>query len=64
MRQASAALLVVSRGEEPLVIVYATDAAADPRVKIAGVLPEDTHPPINYPAARPIFEKPGFTVLQ
>jgi molybdate transport system substrate-binding protein len=43
--------LFVSRGEAPLGIVYATDAAADPRVKIAGVLPEDTHPPIIYPAA-------------
>ncbi len=46
-----AALLFVSRGEAPLGIVYATDAAADPRVKIAGVFPEDTHPPIIYPAA-------------
>jgi molybdate transport system substrate-binding protein len=64
MRQASAALLVVSRGEESLGIVYATDAAADPRVKIAGVFPEDIHPPVNYPAARPIFERPGFSVLQ
>ncbi len=81
-----AALLSVSRGEAPLGIVYATDAAADPRVKIMGVFPEDTHPAIIYPAAltadsknpsaarlleflasaaaRPIFEKRGFTVLQ
>src|SRR5215467_6164923 len=81
-----AALLLVSRREAPLGIVYATDAAADPGVKIAGVFPEDTHPPIVYPvaltaesktpnaarllqfltspAARPIFEKRGFTVLQ
>src|SRR5215467_3354475 len=81
-----AALLLVSRREVPLGIVYATDAAADPGVKIAGVFPEDTHPPIVYPvaltaesktpnaarllqfltspAARPIFEKRGFTVLQ
>jgi molybdate transport system substrate-binding protein len=81
-----AALLFVSLREAPLGIVYATDAAADPRVKIAGVFPEDTHPPIIYPAAltadsknpraallleflaspaaRPIFEKRGFTVLQ
>jgi molybdate transport system substrate-binding protein len=44
-------LLFVSRREAPLGIVYATDAAADPRVKIAGVFPEDTHPPIIYPAA-------------
>jgi len=46
-----AALLFVSRREAPLGIVYATDAAADPRVKIVGVFPEDTHPPIVYPAA-------------
>jgi molybdate transport system substrate-binding protein len=46
-----AALLFVSRREAPLGIVYATDAAADPRVKIVGVFPEDTHLPIIYPAA-------------
>jgi molybdate transport system substrate-binding protein len=80
-----AALLYVSRRETPLGIVYATDAAADPGVKIVGAFPEDTHPPIIYPvaltaasrnpdaarfleflespAARPAFEKQGFTVL-
>ncbi len=80
-----AALLFVSRGEAPLGIVYATDAAADPQVKIVATFPEDSHPPIVYPvavtkdsanpdaqalltylrspAARPIFEKQGFTVL-
>jgi molybdate transport system substrate-binding protein len=46
-----AALLLVSRGEAPLGIVYATDAAADKGVKIAGVFPDDTHPPIVYPIA-------------
>ncbi len=46
-----AALLFVSRREAPLGIVYATDAAADARVKIVGLFPEDTHPPIVYPAA-------------
>ena len=46
-----AALLFVARRETPLGIVYATDAAADPSVKIVGVFPEDTHPPIVYPAA-------------
>src|SRR5262245_48866018 len=40
-----AALLLVSRGEAPLGIVYQTDAAADPNVKIIGTFPEDTHPP-------------------
>ena len=46
-----AALLFVSRGEAPLGIVYQTDAAADPSVKIVGTFPEDTHPPIIYPIA-------------
>lgn len=46
-----AALVLVSRGEAPLGIVYQTDAAADPGVRIVGLFPEDTHPPIIYPAA-------------
>jgi molybdate transport system substrate-binding protein len=45
------ALLLVSRHEAPLGIVYATDVAADPGVKIAGVFPPETHPPIVYPIA-------------
>jgi len=81
-----ATLLLVSRGEAPLGIVYQTDAVVDKGVKILGSFPENTHPPIIYPiagvasstnpgaagyiaylkspAARPIFEKQGFTVLQ
>jgi molybdate transport system substrate-binding protein len=80
-----AALLLVARGEAPLGVVYQTDAASDPTVKIVGTFPENTHPPIVYPialtkestspdasaflnfirspAARPIFERQGFTVL-
>jgi molybdate transport system substrate-binding protein len=46
-----AALLLVSRGEAPLGIVYQTDAAADPNVKIVGAFPENTQPPIIYPVA-------------
>jgi molybdate transport system substrate-binding protein len=46
-----AALLLVSRGEAPLGIVYRTDAAADPGVVIVGAFPDDSHPPIVYPAA-------------
>jgi len=46
-----AALLLVSRQEAPLGIVYATDAAADPAVKIVAVFPEDSHPPIIFPVA-------------
>lgn len=81
-----ATLLLVSRGETPLGIVYQTDAAADPSVKILASFPADTHPPIVYPvallqgsanpaaddylaflksaAARPSFEKQGFTLLE
>lgn len=46
-----AALVLVSRGEAPLGIVYATDAAADPGVKVVATFPADTHPPIVYPVA-------------
>lgn len=46
-----AALLFVSRKEAPLGIVYQTDAAADQGVKVAGVFPPDTYPPIIYPIA-------------
>jgi molybdate transport system substrate-binding protein len=46
-----AALVLVARGEAPLGIVYETDAKIDPSVKILGVFPEDSHPPIVYPVA-------------
>ena len=46
-----AALVLVARGEAPLGIVYSTDAAAEPNVKIVAAFPEDSHPPIIYPAA-------------
>jgi molybdate transport system substrate-binding protein len=46
-----AALVLVARGEAPLGIVYSTDAAAEPNVKIVGTFPDDSHPPIIYPAA-------------
>ena len=80
-----AALLLVSRGEAPIGIVYQTDAASEPAVKVVGTFPEDSHPPITYPvaltktstnpdaraflgyirspAARPAFERQGFTIL-
>lgn len=45
------ALAFVARGETPLGIVYATDAKAEPRVRIVAVFPENTHPRIVYPAA-------------
>jgi len=45
------AMVFVSRGEVPLGIVYATDAAVDPKVRIVDTFPENTHAPITYPAA-------------
>jgi molybdate transport system substrate-binding protein len=45
------ALTLVSRGEAKFGIVYATDAKADPKVKVVGVFSEATHSPIVYPIA-------------
>jgi molybdate transport system substrate-binding protein len=45
------ALAFVARGETPLGIVYETDAAIDPRVRIVAAFPADSHPPITYPVA-------------
>lgn len=45
------ALTLVARGEAPLGIVYRTDAASDPGVRIVGPFPDGTHPPIVYPMA-------------
>ncbi len=46
-----AALRLVSRREAPLGIVYATDAKADPAVKIVATFPTESHAPIVYPFA-------------
>ncbi len=46
-----AALVLVERGECPLGQVYATDAAISEKVRVAGVFPDESHPPIVYPAA-------------
>ncbi len=46
-----AALLLVSRGEAPLGVVYRTDAVSDPGVKIVATFPAGSHPPIVYPIA-------------
>lgn len=46
-----AALKFVVLGEAPLGIVYGSDAAAEPGVKVLDTFPEDSHPPIVYPAA-------------
>ena len=45
------ALLFVARGETPLGIVYDTDAKVEPKVRIVGLFPDDSHPPIIYPGA-------------
>ena len=47
-----AALALVSRGEAPLGIVYRTDAAVDPKVKVVAAFPADSYPPIVYPATK------------
>lgn len=47
-----ATLALVERGAAPLGIVYATDAKASAKIRIAGVFPENTHPAITYPIAR------------
>ncbi|HEY8609964.1 MAG TPA: molybdate ABC transporter substrate-binding protein [Roseomonas sp.] len=45
------ALLLVERGEAPLGIVYATDAAASRGVKVLATFPAESHPPVTYPFA-------------
>jgi molybdate transport system substrate-binding protein len=46
-----AALAFVAQGETPLGVVYDTDARIEPRVRIVALFPDDSHPPIVYPAA-------------
>ncbi len=46
-----AALAFVAAGEAPVGIVYATDAAAEPAVKVLATFPGGSHPPIRYPVA-------------
>ncbi len=53
-----AALVLVARGEAPLGIVYETDAAVEPGVKVIGRFPADSHPPIVYPVAATATAKP------
>lgn len=47
-----AALALVARGAAPLGVVYATDARAEPAVRVAGWIPASAHWPIIYPLAR------------
>ena len=53
------ALTYVSRGEAPLGIVYETDALIDPGVRIVGIFPAASHPPIVYSAALTRSARPG-----
>jgi molybdate transport system substrate-binding protein len=45
------ALAFVARGEASLGIVYATDARLEEKVRVIGIFPESSHPPITYPIA-------------
>lgn len=51
MKDVRAALVLVERGEAPLGLVYATDAAISDKVRVVGTFPESCHPPIVYPVA-------------
>ncbi len=58
-----AALNFVARGEAPLGIVYATDASAEPKVKIVARFPAGSHPPIIYPFAMTRSARPATVEL-
>jgi molybdate transport system substrate-binding protein len=47
-----ATLMMVALGAAPYGVTYASDAVAEPRVHIVATFPDDSHPPIRYPAAR------------
>lgn len=53
-----AALRLVTIGEAPFGVVYETDARAEPGVAVLATFPDDSHPPIVYPAAV-IFGRPA-----
>lgn len=46
-----AAVGLVVRGEAPTALVFSTNATGIAGVKVAGVFPKDSHPPIVFPAA-------------
>jgi len=51
MKDVRSALVMVERSETPMGLVYATDAAISSKVRVVGIFPADSHPPIVYPAA-------------
>ena len=59
-----AALQLVTTGEAPYGIVYASDAvAAHDKVTVVGTFPADSHSPITYPAALTATAKPEAQAL-
>jgi molybdate transport system substrate-binding protein len=54
-----ATLAFVARGETPVGIVYETDAKIEPKVKIVGLFPDDSYPPVTYPIAATSTAKPA-----
>jgi molybdate transport system substrate-binding protein len=54
-----ATLAFVARGETPIGIVYETDAKIELKVKIVGVFPEGSYPPVTYPMAATVTAKPS-----
>jgi molybdate transport system substrate-binding protein len=59
-----AALALVARGEAPLGIVYQTDAAVEPGVKIVATFPAGSLPPIVYPLALTKTAKPDAAAFE
>jgi molybdate transport system substrate-binding protein len=56
-----AALKLVATGEAAAGIVYATDAMAEPGVRVIGTLPADSHKPIVYPVAQTVASRDSNT---
>jgi len=56
-----AAMAFVARGESPLGIVYATDAKAEPKVRVIATFSDLSHDAIVYPAAAVATASPAST---
>lgn len=52
------ASLLVARKEVPLGIVYNSDTVIEPRIKLVGLFPPDSHANIVYPAVRTVEGRP------